>query len=193
MNVQTKTTVIAASMTFALMLISAIGTAISDGYVEPLDTLNPTNPEVIGHWVGYLGGVPLIVALIVVAGTGRKAGLRSSLLNGIGAIIVIPLVLLPLVIATAAAFSTDDWHPFAADGVGRRLFVKDTKHACAGKLKKQDVSPAFADILCSCYAKSIADVSTRMEILGFNIMPMRDKAAAIGENCRRIAQGDAQR
>jgi amino acid transporter len=189
-NAQTKTTAKAALIAFALTLISPIGDAVTKGYIEPLDTLNPTNGEIIAHWIGFLGGLPLIVALITVAVTGRKAGLRSSLLNGIGAIIVIPLILLPLIVATAAAFSTNDEYPFMKDGVGRRLFVKQAKSSCAEQLSKaSDGSQALIDAFCSCYAGTFADTTTRTEVLRFNAQAVREKGAAIGEKCRQVSQG----
>ena len=152
---------------------------------DPLDTFNPLNGEVIASWIGQLGGLPLIVALITVAVTGRKAGWRSLLLNGIGAIIAIPLILLPLIVATAAAFSTNDEYPFVKDGVGRRLFVKQAKSKCAEQLSRApDISQALTDAYCSCVAGVFADTTTRTEVLRFNAQATREKGAAIGEKCR---------
>jgi hypothetical protein len=191
-NKQTKTTVKASLIAFALALIGPITTALTNGYIDPIDIFNPLNDEIISHWIGYLGGLPLIVALITVAVTARKAGWRSSLVNGIGAIVMIPLILLPLIVATAAAFQTNDEYPYLKDGVARRLFVKNATDSCANALlKRPDATQAFIKTFCYCYAGSLADTTTRTEVLGFNErlgpnQAMREKFTAAMNKCNQV-------
>jgi hypothetical protein len=140
---------------------------ISAGYITPLDTFNPFNLEIISYWVGVLGFVPLLFIVIAIATTARKAGLRNSIFNGLGAIVGVFFVIAIAVIAAAAAHPKQEL-PFAEVGPERAAFVKGTSASCVrsqqAKPENQSLSAASLDAYCTCYANSLADVTTRAEI-----------------------------
>ena len=66
MNNQTKTIAKVVAITFVIMLMTAALPGLApNGHIDPIDTINPLNPGVIGNWVGRLGGVPLIAAWLL--------------------------------------------------------------------------------------------------------------------------------
>lgn len=188
MNHQTKCTLLGASIPFALLLLTGGPNLLTDG---PIDTLDPFNDEVIRHWLVYLGAIPLVVALIVVARTAKNAGRRSTILNAIGAVVGIPLVVTTLVIGAGFALATNDNMPYAADSVGRRLFVKVAAAACVknGAGASVGVPAAQGVAYCSCTANAIADVVTREEVIGLTQAAMRDTGLVAVKVCSRFTGG----
>src|SRR5262249_26197225 len=139
-----------------------------------LDEYQIPNPEVIAHWIGRLGFIPLVCVLIAVATSFRKAGAGVSALNAIGGIVVVPLVIGLGVVASAYVRSVTrpDTELSWKSGPARTDFVAN---AMAGCIKKQrslsenrDVSDAVIKNFCGCYANSIADVTTNEEMKYWN-------------------------
>jgi amino acid transporter len=159
--------IIAALTGLALGVLSQASSVISTGYITPLDTFNPFNAGIIGYWVGALGFAPLVFIVIAVASTARKAGLRNSIFNGIGAILGVSFVIAFAVIAVAASHPKKEL-PFAEVGAERAEFVKGTSSSCIrsqqAKPENQSLSAATLDAYCTCYANSLADVTTTAEI-----------------------------
>lgn len=76
MKRQTVAVAVAGLIGLAFGLLTAVPDLVSRGYITPLDTFNPYNASVLGHWVGRLSLSPLIFIGIAVAATReRRAGL----------------------------------------------------------------------------------------------------------------------
>jgi hypothetical protein len=150
-----------ALIAFALALISPALSALTVGHIDPLD---PLNSGVIGNWVRQLGALPLLVALIAIAVTARKAGWRSSFFNAAGAVVTIPVAIAPVVIITAAILVPTGEYPLSQDGINRRQFV-DAKKACLAKQKGAPaVAPSVVTAYCTCLGTSMADVATKSDL-----------------------------
>jgi hypothetical protein len=200
MNSQTKAVVIAFLAGLALAVLTQAIDVMRTGYITPLDTSNPFNPEVLGYWVGALSGVPLIFVVIVIAATARKAGLRNSIFNGLGAVIGfvgVSLVIGYAVIAVATAQPTKEL-PFADASANRASFVKGASSSCAKKQQalpeNKDVPAAAIDAFCSCYGNSLADVITKAELAHMDqhhtpAPSMVEKINMTVEKCNRLVQG----
>jgi hypothetical protein len=164
---QTKAVTIAVLTGLALGVLSQASSVISTGYITPLDTFNPFNAEILGYWVGALGFWPLLLIVIAIATTARKAGLGNSIFNGLGAILGVSFVIAFAVIVVAAAHPKKEL-PFAEVGRERAEFVKGASSSC---IRSQQANPnnqslpaVSIDTYCTCYANSLADVTTRAEV-----------------------------
>ena len=166
MNSQTKAVSVAilAGLPISLLLVAASG---AEGGLSPIDPYNIFNPEVIGHWVGRIGFIPLIFVVIVLIVTCRKAGFFISILNAIGAVVAISLVTGIIVVCVAAVYSVKEF-PLKALGLDRDDFVKNLVSSC---LRRQQTIPENKGVpqttlneFCTCNANSLADVTTKEDI-----------------------------
>ena len=161
MNSQTKTVLIASLAGLALAVSTKASSVMSTGHITPLDTFNPFNPGVLGYWVGTLGFFPLFFIVFSIAATARTAGVRSSIFNGLGAVVGVLLTITGAVIAVATAQPKKAFPD-------RASLVKNATSSC---LKNQQVIPennvrsaAMIEAFCSCYGSSLADVTTAAEV-----------------------------
>jgi hypothetical protein len=165
---QARTVRRAMTVGFALALIHPLSELLSKGYPDPIDPLNPFNGEIISYWVGALGVVPLLAAVIAVAITGRKAGWGSSIVNVGVAALLVPAVTIPLVIITASALQPMGEYPFAQDGVARTQFMAGLQGSCEKKQanypKPAGTTQATVVSFCRCIATEMAAVETRYDI-----------------------------
>jgi hypothetical protein len=200
MNSQTKTVMIAFMAGLALAVLTQAIDVMRTGYITPLDPFNPFNPEDLGYWVGALGGIPLIFAVIAIAATARKAGLRNSIFNGLGAVVGfvgVSLVIGYAVITVATARPTREL-PFADASANRASFVRGASSSCAKNQQalpeNKDVSAAALDAFCSCYGNSLADVITKAELAHLDqhhapAPSMVEKINTTVEKCIRLVPG----
>src|SRR5215471_7829793 len=86
MNSQINAVIIAALAGLTVAVLSQSSSLIPIGYIPPLDIFNPFNLRILGYWIGVLGMLPLICIVIAISVTARKAGLRNSILTGLGAV-----------------------------------------------------------------------------------------------------------
>jgi hypothetical protein len=137
------------------------------GLIPPLDIFNPFNLRILGYWVGVLGVLPLICTAMAIGATARKAGLRNSILTGLGAVVGVSLVTSCAVVAVGIIQSKKEL-PLRAAGAERDSFVRDASSFCARMeqtINRNKASAATAiDAVCSCYGSSLADVTTRTEL-----------------------------
>jgi hypothetical protein len=169
MSFQTKAVTIAAVAGLALAALSQLSSVLSNGFT-PLDTINIFNTSMLGYWVGALGFVPLIFIIIAIAATARKAGLLSSILNGLGAIVGVTVVIVIAVISVAASQKTN--FPYLKSGPDRTTFVASVLPVC---IKGQQAIPenkkapaATINELCDCYGNSLADATTADDVQYFD-------------------------
>jgi ABC-type transport system involved in multi-copper enzyme maturation permease subunit len=166
MNSQINAVIIAALAGLALAVLGQASGAIS--YIPPIDTLVPFNPRVLVYWVSVLGLFPLIFILIAIAVTARKAGLRSSIFTGLGAVVGVLLVIVGAVVAVGIVHAKRDF-PFRDAGADRASFVKDATAFCiqkqrANRGKNQAALAESTEAVCSCYGNSLADMTTTAEL-----------------------------
>lgn len=174
-----------------MMLLLPISELVNPGYLIPIDTIDPFNGDVIGYWVGLLGGVPVIIALIVIAVTAKGAGWRKSLAH-VGAVLIgFPVLLTLLVMAVSWTLATPGEKPFATDSMGRRHFVAITANACmkAGAGASIGVPSAQGDAYCSCAANAMADAVSREEVISPTRAAMHDRGLAAVKTCSRLRGG----
>ncbi len=151
----------------AFGLLTQVPDLVSKGHISPLDTVNPYNPSILGFWIGKLSLFPLILILIAIAATARKAGWVKSIVNFLGAVVGVWLVICAGVIAVEAAHPKSDL-PLAAAGAERDAFVTNATASCIKARQNtpegKNLPEATISTLCSCYSNSLADVTTRDEL-----------------------------
>jgi hypothetical protein len=185
---------IAAVSGLALAIVSNASTVISKGGITPLDSINIFNGGVIGYWVGDLGVVPWIFIIIAAGLTARKAGLLSSIINALGAIVVVSLVIAVSIIALAASQQKE--LP-VSEGPERSAFITNLLDSCVKRQQalpeNKNLSTATLRQFCACTGNSLADVMTRTEFEYFmqNHMPSTsasEKMRAASESCAHIVR-----
>jgi hypothetical protein len=134
--------------------------------LTPIDPYQILNGEVIGHWVGRLGFLPLIFVVGAIAFSFRRTAIWISILNLFGAVMGISLAIAIGVVAIAAAYPAAEF-PFAA-GAERDAFIKDGMVSCIrrqrGLPENRGATDQALNTFCSCYTNSAADVTTREDI-----------------------------
>ena len=198
MNSQIRTVTIASVTGLAIALLAQWSDVIGMGYNASLGT-SKFNGNVIAYWTGMLSGMPLIFVAIAIVATARKAGLRNSILNGLGAVVGVfgvSFVIICSVIALASAYPQKEL-PFADAGEARNSFVRGASDSCAQRQKalpqNKDVPAAAIDAYCSCFGNSLADVATRAEVASMGqrqtTPSLVEKFKTASEKCMRLAQG----
>jgi hypothetical protein len=197
MNFQINAVIIAALAGLTIAVLSQSSSLIPIGYIPPLDIFNPFNLHILGYWVGVLGVLPLICVAIAISVTARKAGLRNSILTGLGAVVGVSLVVSCAVVAVAIAQSKKEL-PLRTAGADRDSFVIDAKSFCARMEQSinRNKAPGAAviDAVCSCYGDSLADVTTRTElayIRQHHTFPptMTEKTSSVSQKCAQLFRG----
>jgi hypothetical protein len=192
MNLQTKIVMIA----FAAGLTGAV--LVFGGIIPDSSTPLVTDFQ-IGYWVGHktveLCGVPLVAALVATVATAYKGGLRSSILNALGAAVgavAVAAVITGTVYAVAAARPQ---HPFAEDGKNRVSFVNGAIAGCTRKLQEdpRGLPAATIEAYCSCFGNAMADVTTKAELASMDEHrtpgpEYAEKARAAFAKCSQLAQ-----
>jgi hypothetical protein len=200
MKSQIRLVIVASVAGLAMTLLSNWSDLIRAGYGASLHPSNPFNGNVLGYWTGMLSSAPLIFVVVAVVVTARKAGLRNSILNGLGAIVGVTCVSLATtyaIIAVAAAALPKKELPFADAGPARDSFIKGALDSCVQKQKalpqNKDVPAATIDGYCSCLGNSLADVATKAEVA---VMAQRqttpdlaEKLKTASQKCMQLAQG----
>ncbi len=176
MNFQTKRVIRAALLGLILsIIIAAVGIMAEGGLrLRELDEYQIINPEVIAHWIGRLGFIPLICILVVVARSFREAGAVVSILNTIGGIAVVSLVIgigvpaFGYVRSVTRPANELSWQ----SGPARTDFVGKAMESCGRKQRSlpenRNVSDAMIKDFCGCYANSLADVTTNEGVKYWN-------------------------
>jgi hypothetical protein len=180
---------------FAIELLTQSAGVISMG-----DNASLSNfiGNVVGYWTVMLSSLPVIFVVIAILATARKAGLRNSILTGLGAVVGV-FGFSFLLIYGAIAFGTTYPRkeiPLADAGKFRNSFVKGVSGSCAQREKahpeNKDVPAAAIDALCSCFANSLADAATRADIVSFGLHEttpsLAEKLKAASEKCMRLVQ-----
>jgi hypothetical protein len=161
MKSQMRTVTIAFVAGLAITLLAQWSDVIRMGYNASLGT-SKFNPDVIGYWTGMLSGMPLIFVVIAIVATARKAGLRNSILNGLGAVVVfsVSFVIICTVIAFAAAYPQKEL-PFADASEARSSFVRGASDSCTQKQKalsqNKDVPAATIDAYAERFSNGAPD------------------------------------
>jgi len=199
MNSQINAVIIAALAGLTVAVLSQSSSLIPIGYIPPLDIFNPFNLRILGYWIGVLGMLPLICIVIAISVTARKAGLRNSILTGLGAVAGVLLVTGSAVIAVTITQSKKEL-PLRNAGANRDSFVIDASSFCTKMeqtIKRNKASAATIDAVCSCYGNSLADVTTKTELayigLHHTFPPsMTEKTNAVSQKCAQLfrSQGD---
>ena len=202
MNSQINAVIIAALAGLTVAVLSQSSSVIPIGHIPPLDIFNPFNLRILGYWVGVLGVLPLICIAIAIGATARKAGLRSSILTGLGAVVGVSLVISCAAVAVAITQSKKEL-PLRDAGADRDSFVIDASAFCAKMertIKRNNASAAAIDAVCSCYGNALADVTTRTELAYIgqhHTFPpsTTEKTNAVSQKCAQLfrgASGDAE-
>jgi hypothetical protein len=198
MNSQTRVVAIAAVAGLAIALLAQWSDVIRVAYNVSLGT-SKFDGNVVGYWTGMLSGLPLLFVVIAIIATARKAGLRYSILNGLGAgvgVFGVSFVIICAVIAFAPARPQKEL-PFADASEARISFVRGALDSCAQKQKalpqNKDVPAAAINAYCSCFGNSLADVTTRAEVASMGQRQMTpslaEKFKTAAEKCMRLVQG----
>jgi hypothetical protein len=198
MNSQIRTVTIASVTGLAIALLAQWSDVIRMAYNASLGT-SKFNGNAIGYWTGMLSSLPLIFVVIAIVATARKAGLRYSILSGLGAVVGVfgvSFIIVCAVIAFAPAYPQKEL-PFADAGEARNSFVRGASDSCAQRQKalpqNKDVPAAAIDAYCSCFGNSLADVATRAEVASMGqrqtTPSLVEKFKTASEKCMRLAQG----
>ncbi|SRR5579871_1046482 len=194
MNLQINAVIIAA---LAGLTLAVLGQAsgVMSGNIPPLDTLVPFDLRVLGYWVVVLGLFPLIFILIAIGVTARRAGLRSSIFTGVGAVAGVLLVVVCAVVALGIVHAKRDY-PFREAGAGRASFVKDASAFCLKNQhvirgKNQSALTTSNEAVCSCYGSSLADMTTTAELAYMNqyhtfAPSMTAKTSIVSQRCMQL-------
>jgi hypothetical protein len=193
MSLQKKAVAIAFVVGLAIALLGQWSDVMRMGYYASLDT-SKFNGNIISYWTGMLSGMPVVLVVIAVVATAYKAGLRNSILTGLGAVVgvfVVSFGIICAVIAVATAYPQKEL-PFADAGEARNSFVKGTSDGCAQKQKalpqNRDVPAAAIDAYCTCFGNSLADVATRAELASMGqrqtTPSLVEKFKTASEKCR---------
>ena len=195
MNSQINAVIIAALAGLTVAVLSQSLSLIPIGYIPPPDIFNPFNLRILDYWVGVLGVLPLICIAIAIGATARKAGLRNSILTGLGAVVGVSLVISCAVVAVTVIQSKREL-PLRNAGADRDSFVRDASSFCARMEQSINRNKAAADIdaVCSCYGNSLADVTTRTElayIRQYHTFPPStiEKTNAVSQKCAQLFRG----
>jgi hypothetical protein len=196
MNSQINAVIIAALAGLTVAVLSQSSSVIPIGYIPPLDIFNPFNLRILGYWVGVLGVLPLIGIAIAIGATARKAGLRNSILTGLGAVVGVSVVTTCAVVAVAIIQSKREL-PLRTAGAARDSFVIDASSFCAKMeqpLNKNKASAATINAVCSCYGNSLADITTRTELAYISLhrtFPPStvEKTNAVSQKCVQLFRG----
>lgn len=168
MNSQIKSVTIAGVIGLALSILAQLSSVLTQGYVSPLDRFNPFNAEILAHWVGAVGALPLILIVGTVMATWRKAGSRNSILNGIGATATVAMIICLAIISLSVLERPNKDAPFATASADRATFVKSTTSSCVIRQQSapenKSVSAATINSFCTCYGNALADVTTMEEL-----------------------------
>ena len=199
MNSQINAVIIAALAGLTVAVLSQSSSVIPIGHIPPLDIFNPFNLRILGYWVGVLGVLPLICVAIAIGATARKAGLRNSILTGLGAVVGVSLVISCAAVAVAITQSKKEL-PLRVAGADRDSFVIDASSFCARTINRNKASAAAIDAVCSCYGNALADVTTRTELAYIgqhHTFPpsTTEKTNAVSQKCAQLfrgASGDAE-
>jgi hypothetical protein len=171
MNFQTKRVMWAALLGFITSIIIAAAGIMASG-LKPweLDEYQITNPEVIAHWIGRLGFIPIVCVLVAVATSFRKAGAGISVLNAIAGIVGVSLVIGIGVVASAhvRSMTRSDTELSWKSGQARTYFVERAMDSCFFKQRSlpdnRGASDALLKDFCGCYANSMADAMTNEDM-----------------------------
>jgi hypothetical protein len=106
-------------------------------------------PEVIAHWIGRVGFIPMVCVLVVVARSFRKAGAGVSVLNFIGGIVVVALVIGIGVVGLAYGRSVTrpDTELSWKSGPARTYFVGKMMESCIKKQRSLPEKRGVSDAL----------------------------------------------
>jgi hypothetical protein len=196
MNSQINAVIIAALAGLTVAVLSQSSRVIPIGHIPPPDIFNPFNLRILGYWVGVLGVLPLICIAIAIGATARKAGLRNSILTGLGAVVGVSLVISCAAVAVAITQSKKEL-PLREAGADRDSFVIDASSFCAKTertINRNKASAATIDAVCSCYGNSLADVTTRTELAYIgqhHTFPPStvEKTNAVSQKCAQLFRG----
>jgi hypothetical protein len=198
MNSQIRAVTIAVVAGLAIALLAQWSDVVRMAYDASLGT-SKFNGNVVGYWTGMLSGLPLIFVVVAIVATARKAGVRNSILNGLGAVVGVfgvSFVIICAVIAFAPAYPQKEL-PFADASEARISFVRGASDSCVQKQKalpqNKDVPAAAINAYCSCFGNSMADVATRAEVASMGHRQMTpslaEKFKTAAEKCMRLVQG----
>jgi hypothetical protein len=197
MKSQIRMIIIAFVAGLAIALLTNWSDLIRVGYGASL-TSNPYSGNVLGYRAGELSSLPLIFVVVAIVATARRAGLRNSIINGLGAVVGVfgvSFVIVCAVIAVAAAYPQKEL-PFADAGAARESFVRGASDTCAQKQKalpqNRDVPAGAIDAYCSCFGNALADVVTRADAASMGprqtTPSLVEKAKTASQKCMRLAQ-----
>ncbi len=168
MNAQTKTVIKALLIGFAASFTVAAGNLLAGGQLKPMAPYWTPTPSITGYWTSPIGIIPLLFALGAIAVTVRKTSPWVSVLNFLGVIVTIPALVSIMAFTVAVAHPPAPEFPYAAAGPEREWFVRDTVETCRKKARDNPQNAAVSEQAvrdyCTCYAISLADVTTRDHI-----------------------------
>jgi hypothetical protein len=193
MKLQIIAVTIAVVAGFVIELLIQSPGLISVGYNASLSNFSG---NVIAYWTGMLSSLPVIFVVIAILATAWKAGLRYSILTGLGAVVgvvVVSFVLICGSIAFATAYFPQKELPFADAGAARSGFVNGSLGSCARREKanpqNKDVPAATIDAFCSCFGNSLADIVTKVDVAA---MGQRQTTPSLGEKFKMVSEKCAQ-
>lgn len=167
MNSQTKSVIKAAFIGLAISIALAALHAAQEGRVDPIDPYWVLNPEIMSHWIGKAGIIPLIFVIGTITFTFRKYSWWVSVLNLLGAVFGISVAVSLGISALAAVYPVREF-PFAAAGPDREEFVQNAMAGCVRKQRSvpenRGVQDEIISRFCKCQAEASADITKREDI-----------------------------
>jgi hypothetical protein len=152
------------------IVVAAINIAASGLEPWELDEYQITNPEVIAHWIGRLGFIPLICVIVATVRSFRQYGLGASALNAIAGILGVSFIIGIGVMASAYAkssFRSDSDLSFTSDSE-RTYYVTKMKEGCFKSQRSNVVNREASDELlqkyCGCNANLFVSAMTRADV-----------------------------
>jgi hypothetical protein len=167
MGVQVKRTLIVTLVGLAVTIAIAAMSALSEGRLAPIDPMRPMNAGIMGYWVGNLGWIPLIAAIVVMIVGFRRSGVGISIAIFLGAVVALVAVICTLVAVVASAYPVGEL-PLATPGPERDAFMRSATESCFRKQRPPPSNNALSDAdvqkFCRCVAEAIAGQTRREDI-----------------------------
>jgi hypothetical protein len=196
MKAQTIAVTIAFVAGFAIQLLTQSPSVISMGYFVYLSNFSG---NVIAYWTGMLSSLPGMFAVIAIVATAWKAGLRNSILTGLGAVAAafgVSLALIYGTIAFTAAYYPKKELAFADAGEIRNSAVKGASDSCVQKQKalpqSKNLPAAAIDAYCLCFGSAWADVATTADVASIALRQTTPsliaKIKTASEKCMHLVQ-----
>ncbi len=168
MNAQTTSVIKTLLIGFSASFTVAAVNLLPVGQLSPTDSIWLRTPSIIGYWTTPIAIIPLFLALGAIAVTARKVPPWVSLVNSLGVIVAVPTFVSIISATFSMSRPSAPEFPYSSAGTGREWFVRANIETCRKKAhdnpQNATVSEQTVQDYCTCYAITLADITTQEHI-----------------------------